>query len=293
MNEIEEFYSYVEMPQVGENMKTWESSFHDGISTRQRSISNSNYIHIGEWTKASLAKRRAHVEYLLESLEHRDSDIRFTNARRLFYVLQGPVTYSGAGTKLTLWLGTFGETVSPEHQLHWIFENCKVVRAANGISGIVEALKIAGRKHDLLWYVIQHARLPSMRLVLNLLPHSNISDQQAAHLHISLQDRADLIEEVLTEVSVYLGMLYHLIEVFKGHDDFADELSELSSIYSSNNDKYWLSHGCQVSLDPPLPVYLFNVIANLRDKTAKGYPIKKVRTMQPVLLGYAWIMQMN
>ncbi|KAF8204897.1 hypothetical protein BJ912DRAFT_1018161 [Pholiota molesta] len=201
MNEIEEFYSYVEMPQVGENMKTWESSFHDG-----------------EWTKASLAKRRAHVEYLLESLEHRDSDIRFTNARRLFYVLQG----------------TFGETVSPEHQLHWIFENCKVVRAANGISGIVEALKIAGRKHDLL---------------------CNISDQQAAHLHISLQDRADLIEEVLTEVSVYLGMLYHLIEVFKGHDDFADEL---------------------MSLDPPLPVYLFNVIANLRDKTAKGYPIKKL-----------------
>ncbi|KDR83412.1 hypothetical protein GALMADRAFT_235517 [Galerina marginata CBS 339.88] len=201
MNEIEEFYSYIEMPQVAENMKAWEGSFHDG-----------------EWTKAPLSKRRAHVEYLLESLEHRDTEIRFMNARRLFYVLQG----------------TFGETVSPEHQLHWIFENCKVVRAANGVSSIVEALKIAGRKHDLL---------------------CNISDQQAAHLHVSLQDRADLIEEVLTEVSVYLGMLYHLIEVFKGHDDFADEL---------------------MSLDPPLPVYLFNVVSNLRDKTAKGYPIKKL-----------------
>ena len=55
---------------------------------------------------------------------------------------------------------------------------------------------------------------------------SNISDQQAAHLHVTVQERADLIEEVLTEVSVYLGMLYHLIEVFKGHDDFADELSQ-------------------------------------------------------------------
>ena len=41
-----------------------------------------------------------------------------------------------------------------------------------------------------------------------------------------MQDKSDLIEEVLTEVSVYLGMLYHLIEVFKGHDDFADELSK-------------------------------------------------------------------
>jgi hypothetical protein len=31
-----------------------------------------------------------------------------------------------------------------------------------------------------------------------------------------------------------------------------------------------------VSLDPPLPVYLFNVVSGLRDKSAKGYPMKKV-----------------
>lgn len=48
--------------------------------------------------------------------------------------------------------GTFAETTSPEHQLHWIFENCKVVRSANGLSTLVEAMKIAGAKHDLLWY---------------------------------------------------------------------------------------------------------------------------------------------
>jgi hypothetical protein len=33
MNEIEEFYSYIEMPQVAENMKAWEGSFHDGMSS--------------------------------------------------------------------------------------------------------------------------------------------------------------------------------------------------------------------------------------------------------------------
>ena len=27
---------------------------------------------------------------------------------------------------------------------------------------------------------------------------------------------------------MYLGIMYHLIEIFKGHDDFADELSESS-----------------------------------------------------------------
>ncbi|KAI9001102.1 N1221-domain-containing protein [Trametes punicea] len=200
LNEIEEFYSYVEMPQVAENLKAWEGSFS------------------GEWTTSSFAQRKAHVEVLLESLEHRDAEIRFTNARRLFYVLQG----------------TFAETTSQEDQLHWIFENCKVVRAANGVTSIVEAIKIASSKHDLL---------------------CTLSDADAAHFNISPQEKSDFMEEVTTELSVYLGMLYHMVEVFKGQDDFADEL---------------------MSLEPPLPVYLFNVVAGLRDKSARGYPVKKL-----------------
>ncbi|CDO71308.1 hypothetical protein BN946_scf184908.g65 [Trametes cinnabarina] len=169
LNEIEEFYSYVEMPQVAENLKAWEGSFS------------------GEWTTSSFAQRKAHVDILLESLEHRDAEIRFTNARRLFYVLQG----------------TFAETTSQEDQLHWIFENCKVVRAANGVTSIVEAIKIASSKHDLL---------------------CTLSDADAAHFNISPQEKSDFMEEVTTELSVYLGMLYHMVEVFKGQDDFADEL---------------------------------------------------------------------
>lgn len=90
MNEIEEFYSYIEMPQVAENMKAWEGSFHDGTSVPPKiSRAPPNAVSAGEWTKSSISKRRAHVDYLLESLEHRDTEIRFTNARRLFYVLQG------------------------------------------------------------------------------------------------------------------------------------------------------------------------------------------------------------
>jgi hypothetical protein len=114
-----------------------------------------------------------------------------------------------------------------------------------------------------------------MILRLFLIICSSLSDAEAAHLHISPTDKADFIEEIITEISVYLGMLYHLIEVFKGHDEFADELSQ------------WFQHHSElivlnfygtfvVSLEPPLPVYLFNVVAGLRDKSAKGYPIKKV-----------------
>ncbi|KAH0839713.1 hypothetical protein J3R83DRAFT_651 [Lanmaoa asiatica] len=202
MNEIDEFYSYVEMPQVAENLKAWQGSF------------------LGEWTSPEItdARRKTHVELLLESLEHRDAEIRFTNARRLFYVLQG----------------TFAETTSPEHQLHWIYENCKVVRSANGLNTIVESMKIASQKHDLL---------------------CSLSDADAAHFQITAAEKADFLEEFTTEISVYLGMMYHLIEIFKERDDFADEL---------------------MSMDPPLPVYLFNVVSGLKDKSAKGYPIKKL-----------------
>ncbi len=56
--------------------------------------------------------------------------------------------------------------------------------------------------------------------------HSSLSDADVAHLSISLEDKSNVLEEVLTELSVYIGMLYHLIEIFKGHEDFAEELSE-------------------------------------------------------------------
>ena len=59
----------------------------------------------------------------------------------------------------------------------------------------------------------------------SLCPRS-LSDADAARIQLGVEEKSDLMEEITTEISVYLAMLYHLIEVFKGHDDFADELSE-------------------------------------------------------------------
>ena len=42
-----------------------------------------------DWTKSTLQKRKGHVDLLLEGLEHKDAVIRFVNARRLFYIVQG------------------------------------------------------------------------------------------------------------------------------------------------------------------------------------------------------------
>ena len=85
-------------------------------------------------------------------------------------------------------------------------------------------------------------------------------------------EKADCIEEINTELSVYLGMLYHLVEILKGNDDFAEELSAYLRPYGI----YFYIHHSLVGLEPPLPVFLFNVVGGLRDKSAKGYPVKKV-----------------
>lgn len=83
-------------------------------------------------------------------------------------------------------------------------------------------MKIASSKHDMLWCV---QIIPSRTLCL-ILVDSGLSDLDASHFNISPQEKTDLTDEVVTEIYIYLGMLYHLIEIFKGHDDFADELSK-------------------------------------------------------------------
>ena len=151
MNEIDEFYSYVEAPQVEENMKAWEGYFKGGQA--QVYPFHAYYLTLlSEWTKSPIETRKSYIEFLLESLEHRDADVRFTNARRLMYVLQGmsllPLSFFN---KPNIFLaGTFAETSYPEDQLQWIIENSKLVRSLNGLSTILEALKIANSKHDLL-----------------------------------------------------------------------------------------------------------------------------------------------
>ncbi|KAH9938243.1 uncharacterized protein B0H18DRAFT_966229 [Fomitopsis serialis] len=221
LNEIEEFYSYVEMPQVAENLKAWEGSFPGGLLD-----------------ESSFAQRKAHVEVLLESLEHRDAEIRFTNARRLLYVLQG---------------AHVAETTSAEHQLHWIFENCKVVRAANGLSNVVEAIKIASSKHDLL---------------------CSLSDADAARFNISAQEKVDFMEEVTTELSVYLAMLYHMVKYSKG-----TMTSLMNSVSLSAPHRTLVPPADSLPLSESgasIARLSFNVVAGLRDKSAKGYPVKKL-----------------
>lgn len=71
----------------------------------------------------------------------------------------------------------------------------------------------------------KRAHLPSYSALHSTSAYSSLSDTDILKLSIDPNDKINILEEILTEISVYFGILYHLIEIFKGHDDFADELS--------------------------------------------------------------------
>ena len=77
-----------------------------------------------------------------------------------------------------------------------------------------------------------------------------------------------------------LGMLYPIMEVFRNDDEFAEELSTWFYLLFLHNH----NHGCwtdtrrlfAVSMEPPLPIYFFQMLANLKDRSTKSFPAKKV-----------------
>lgn len=59
----------------------------------------------------------------------------------------------------------------------------------------------------------------------DIITNSSLSDIDTQHFNISAAEKQESMEEVNTEISVYLGMLYFLVQVFKGDEEFGDELS--------------------------------------------------------------------
>jgi hypothetical protein len=152
--------------------------------------------------------------------------------------------------KLNQYLGSFSETSSQDEQLYWMIENCTLFRQGNGLGIITDALRLANAKHDLL---------------------HNWTELELLDLKISSHDKGELLEEICTEISIYLGLVYHVVELLKGEDPLAEELSNLTFLRCNQN-----LIAVVVCLEPPLPVLLFGMIASLKDKSPKGYPVKKV-----------------
>lgn len=55
------------------------------------------------------------------------------------------------------------------------------------------------------------------------MPDDSVSDQPGFP---SVKERQEFLEEINGEIAIHLGTLYFMVEIFRGDDDFAEELSE-------------------------------------------------------------------
>ncbi|WFD33193.1 Factor arrest protein 11 [Malassezia cuniculi] len=139
--------------------------------------------------------------------------------------------------------GTFAETSSSSEQLDWISANAHTVLHLGGVDDIYAACKRASVKHD--WAT----RLPDY---VDWAGHASSAADTAAVL--TPEAKAELVEEINVELTVHLAQLYSILETQRG-DFLRDTL---------------------MVLDPPLPVFAIELTASLREKSIRGFPVKKL-----------------
>ncbi|BGP36956.1 Factor arrest protein 11 [Rhodotorula kratochvilovae] len=236
LTELDEFYSYVEVPQVLDHADSWREWW-DGEQ---------------EFTKSPSSVQHAAITSLLTTLNSSASSAsqRQSSARHLLHLAHGAF---GPGV-----------STSQEHHLHLILSSCRVLRAAGALQGVWRALRRTGREWD-------DASALSAAHAARAAAHAHAHDEDGeegpyrryaapASAHDEAeeqreQERQDRLDEINAELALLLAVLYFMVECFRGEDEWAEEL---------------------MALEPPMPVYLYNQVAGLREKNAKGYPVKKL-----------------
>ncbi|CAD6919859.1 unnamed protein product [Tilletia controversa] len=147
---------------------------------------------------------------------------------------------------LYLLQGTFADTESPDDQMHWIRKNAQTVRSVGGVGEIFNALKVAVWKHEWLGSLPDFIPAPF---------DADIYGDGEPQPLMTPQAKADYMDEINLELALHFAQLYILVETGRGDEEWGDEL---------------------MSLEPPLPIFLLNLLASLREKNAKGFPVKKL-----------------
>ncbi|GAA5831511.1 hypothetical protein JCM11251_004048 [Rhodosporidiobolus azoricus] len=251
LSELEEFYSYVEVPQVIEHMQSWA----DASAAVREGENGEEDEGLGwkgeqEFTKSPLASQTAHIHHLLATLNSPSSSpsTRHTCARHLLHLAHGCFAP--------------GISTSPEHHLHLILTTCRVLRQAGALEGVWKALKRTGAE----WEVASILPAPPghARGGGDSDDEDHPAQQQQQQHHVPPQseedelherERQDRLDEINAELALLLAVLYFMVECFRGEEQWGEEL---------------------MALDPPMPIYLLNQVAGLREKNAKGYPVKKL-----------------
>ncbi|KAI3617311.1 hypothetical protein CBS9595_003220 [Malassezia furfur] len=156
--------------------------------------------------------------------------------------LQDPAARLCASRALLYHLqGTFDDVTSDDEQMHWVRENAQQLLDLGGVDDIFVAAKRACWKHE--WFSALPDYLP---------PDARDAQRDAL---LTPETKAEYMEEINVEVTVHFAQLYTLLEMLRGDDALGEAL---------------------MALDPPLPVFLFRLVANLREKSIKGFPVKKL-----------------
>ncbi|WFD44086.1 Factor arrest protein 11 [Malassezia psittaci] len=155
--------------------------------------------------------------------------------------LQDPAARMCASRALLYHLqGSFQSVDNDQEQVRCIRENAQCVVDLGGLEDIFLAMKRSCWKHE--WF--------------SSLPDYLESDTNSERSKLMTPDmKADYLEEINVEVTVHFAQLYSILEMLRGDNELSEAL---------------------MALDPPLTEFLFQLVANLREKSIKGFPVKKL-----------------
>lgn len=213
INELDEFYSYVEVGGVLEGRDAWTESREAPPVDQQQEPNGMGPPPVGcktwpdwcaekgkisrstAWTEADVRLKKSYLLHVLDRLEDKDPEVRFDSARRILYVAQG----------------TFAHSTSREHHLHLVMQNARLLREVGGLEAVFGALKGVGGRHDWL------SGLPEA-------PDGSVPLHADGPV-LTAQERHDFLEEINGELAIHLAVLYFMVEVFRGEDAWGEELS--------------------------------------------------------------------
>ncbi|GAA5831311.1 hypothetical protein JCM3766R1_003007 [Sporobolomyces carnicolor] len=237
LSELEEFYSYVEVPQVLDHKKDFEDWF-EGDK---------------EFGECDHGYKLATIKKLLDSLTSpaSDSHSRSNSARHLLHIAHGAFSANSS--------------TSPEHHLHLVLGNCRLLREAGALECLWDAIKRATQEWEVNSGVPAHAAGMNGQVDgeddqdEGGNPYHPQQRNQPAMLTEEEEEkdriRQEKLDEINAELATLLAIVYFMVECFRGEDQWGQEL---------------------MALKPPMPIHLFNLVAGLREKNAKGYPVKKL-----------------
>lgn len=159
-----------------------------------------------DWPDAPLRLKRRFLIDQLEHLEHRSAEVRFESGRRLAYCATGTALYS----------------TSPEQQIQLVIANCTLIKDVGGIQAVFDAIRTASSR----WSALSGLNAPDSDAALAA------PGVSAATLE---KHRLDALEEINAELSIYLTILYFIVEISRGDQAFADDLSPRTRAWSDDD----------------------------------------------------------